>query len=697
MSDAKKTPGSDTLGIIFKNPKPKQDESAESPMTRLYGRSLASISNPEKKDIRAFNIESAFSGKTLEEGTIVSDRKKDRPTFLQNVGAAFKEWRKTTARALGVPDAPKTDAVPVKKPIPPTIPEKHTETREKPIEKMRVMQHKEATIVAPVATAPVSSATTLFKVRTLKSDSAILQKTTLSIPPSTTPKVEPLQEVVAELSEQVIGPKKEEPVPEKIPPVAPKPNILEKEKRVLTHEQHTERIAPDVAMRLSTDVKSFAPRTPGVVQKNADAEPKKKESAVYGIHIPETITYTETPVPPASQKTVAPVPQRSTESPRWTHTIDAAPATVPVAGAIKEEAARTDVQTPSFLRESTAPIMPDEVRSIQVDPSPEQLSVPEIQSKTAPASVTSPNAKEKLAAAIASVKPELNVPEERPLVSSPISPTPMEYGQESTFHAGAVPRITAVEATTHESPATQTRTVTPVVRRTSPQTTNFTGFALRILGTLIGVGACIVLIAVFVTRNETNLSNDVDAPGTVPETTERGTGASPETSSLLLAGDPDMLLTALSRMLRENAGDSTYARITIDEPPRDATAAEFFTYLETNLSPRAVRSLAPELTVGSVMTTHPEPFLVIRSESFDTLFAGLLAWEDAMQEDLAPLFGEARDTHIPFTDAVQNNASIRILREDGGAEILLYSFIDERTVVITTSGDALAQIIPRIR
>ncbi len=63
-----------------------------------------------------------------------------------------------------------------------------------------------------------------------------------------------------------------------------------------------------------------------------------------------------------------------------------------------------------------------------------------------------------------------------------------------------------------------------------------------------------------------------------------------------------------------------------------------------------------------------------------------------MQADLAPLFGTPQG--VPrFTDAVRDNKSIRILYDSAGTEILLYSFIDKNTVVITTSGEALARLI----
>jgi hypothetical protein len=65
-------------------------------------------------------------------------------------------------------------------------------------------------------------------------------------------------------------------------------------------------------------------------------------------------------------------------------------------------------------------------------------------------------------------------------------------------------------------------------------------------------------------------------------------------------------------------------------------------------------------------------------------------------EDFFPLFGEEKQSAQFFRDAVRGNNSTRILYAEDGREILLYSFINQRTVVITTSSEALSRIITEL-
>ena len=130
---------------------------------------------------------------------------------------------------------------------------------------------------------------------------------------------------------------------------------------------------------------------------------------------------------------------------------------------------------------------------------------------------------------------------------------------------------------------------------------------------------------------------------------------------------------------------------------RPATSKEFFAVLGMQLPHALMSSIENSFMIGGIMTTVPEPYLIIRSYNFDALFAGLLRWEGTMQKDLSPLFGTLSATSTLFTDAVQNNRSTRILRDVDGKEILLYSFINQNqdTVIITTSGEALSALLEK--
>lgn len=164
-----------------------------------------------------------------------------------------------------------------------------------------------------------------------------------------------------------------------------------------------------------------------------------------------------------------------------------------------------------------------------------------------------------------------------------------------------------------------------------------------------------------------------------------------------LTGDRAAFATAFTPHTQGVVGEGTQVYPTLQEGEvlRPATSKEFFATLKMGLSRAFINSLDDAFMMGVVTAKKPEPFLIIRSYNFDELFAGLLAWEGTMQKDLAPIFGAPRGEAATFTDAVASNKSTRILKDGAGNEILVYSFINQNTVIITTNGEALATLVSK--
>lgn len=105
-----------------------------------------------------------------------------------------------------------------------------------------------------------------------------------------------------------------------------------------------------------------------------------------------------------------------------------------------------------------------------------------------------------------------------------------------------------------------------------------------------------------------------------------------------------------------------------------------------------------------------EPYIVIKTTSFDTAFAGMLEWEDTLSSDLYPLFGEVvtqtfdaqarTDTQVRsafFKDIITSNKNSRILMDEQGRERIVYTFVDQNTIVITSTKQALDMLLPLIK
>jgi len=138
---------------------------------------------------------------------------------------------------------------------------------------------------------------------------------------------------------------------------------------------------------------------------------------------------------------------------------------------------------------------------------------------------------------------------------------------------------------------------------------------------------------------------------------------------------------------------------------RPASAQETLSILSPRTASSFVRGVR-EMTLGSVAG---EPFIVLRTGSFDVAFAGMLEWESTLSADLSPLFGtpvvdsfdpSARtDSQVRaafFKDMIASNKNARLLFDERGNDRVVYTFIDQNTILITTTRKALNTLVPLI-
>ncbi len=156
---------------------------------------------------------------------------------------------------------------------------------------------------------------------------------------------------------------------------------------------------------------------------------------------------------------------------------------------------------------------------------------------------------------------------------------------------------------------------------------------------------------------------------------------------------------ALLSQLRESttaASTRTEFYFTVkDEDGNDrlANTTEIVTVLSNRLPAQLARSVT-HIAFGS--TGNGEPFVILKTTSFDSAFAGMLIWEESITTDLDPLFvrkasGEA------FLDSIINNRSTRLGRTASGEDAVVYSFIDRDTILISTTQSAISDLILRVR
>lgn len=136
-----------------------------------------------------------------------------------------------------------------------------------------------------------------------------------------------------------------------------------------------------------------------------------------------------------------------------------------------------------------------------------------------------------------------------------------------------------------------------------------------------------------------------------------------------------------------------------------------------------VRNLKPEYVFGYFAYQTNEPFIILKSENYDSVFAGMLEWEKNIYGDLGdlmfkdeinlnvkstttastttatstenkPIYGSEFNTS--FIDKVISNNDTRVLYRPNGKIAFFYTFFNKDTVIITTSEETLHELIYRL-
>ena len=76
----------------------------------------------------------------------------------------------------------------------------------------------------------------------------------------------------------------------------------------------------------------------------------------------------------------------------------------------------------------------------------------------------------------------------------------------------------------------------------------------------------------------------------------------------------------------------------------------------------------------------------------------MLKWEKDMVSDVGKLFGisvNASSTPQTFVDQERRNKDLRVLKDENGKVILLYSFIDNNTLLITKNENVFGAVLSK--
>jgi hypothetical protein len=126
---------------------------------------------------------------------------------------------------------------------------------------------------------------------------------------------------------------------------------------------------------------------------------------------------------------------------------------------------------------------------------------------------------------------------------------------------------------------------------------------------------------------------------------------------------------------------------------------KLFETLNIKIPQTFLRSLKNNYMFGFHNFSGNQPFLILKTDYYDSAFAGMLEWEPMILTDLYSLFGvEETDemTGRTWADFVVKNKDIRELKNFNGKTILAYMFKDQNTLIISTSENTLFEVSRRL-
>lgn len=197
-----------------------------------------------------------------------------------------------------------------------------------------------------------------------------------------------------------------------------------------------------------------------------------------------------------------------------------------------------------------------------------------------------------------------------------------------------------------------------------------------------------------------------DEPGVAIRTTL----IRPDQETLLdVTGQRDAALFETLTQAYESA-DETIGTVTAFVPVESTSATGTFQQVDgrallDRLATRApsafVRNLASDIALGVHHLAENEGFMILTTASFESAFAGMLDWEPFIAEDISFV---ARDPAEPntvrpvggayqFEDHIVANHDTRALTNTRGDIRLIYSFPDQRTLIIASNEDTLTELL----
>lgn len=211
-----------------------------------------------------------------------------------------------------------------------------------------------------------------------------------------------------------------------------------------------------------------------------------------------------------------------------------------------------------------------------------------------------------------------------------------------------------------------------------------------VLGTVLLFLAISVIGGVYYIKSDIGISTSQQTKTLISFTEEKKIVVASSTSEQLnakLVTEKDSYKMPANSLLFINTVDSE------DVPVKAET---LMSILAEKIPAELSRSFDDRYMIGIYSFDTNSPFIILKTNSYQNSYAGMLKWEKNIPIDLKSLFdisSEITGSVDVFKDEEYKNKDLRIIRDRSGKSILLYSFIDKNTLIITTNENVFSAIL----
>ena len=155
-------------------------------------------------------------------------------------------------------------------------------------------------------------------------------------------------------------------------------------------------------------------------------------------------------------------------------------------------------------------------------------------------------------------------------------------------------------------------------------------------------------------------------------------------------------------LIKENTNPNSITELLItknvENVKTNINGNEFIALLDTEAPDIFTRSIDKSWMLGiNNDNSQNTPFIILTSDFFQNTYAGMLQWEKTMPSELSFLLNyNEKIINGRFYDRTVLNRDVREFINENAELLLLYSFINKDTLIITTSETTLKILIEKI-